>query len=154
MVVVMMMMIVCDVMLHASASAFFSITTFVRLYVPVLRSILFLISKRNQSRFETDVRVRQKFPKERPFFYVRAFFVSYFPRRSLPQIPSGFPSPILPKHNPICHVPIPRNPEELVTIALTSILATGGLSLKEIAWNPDSKRGNHPFRAHCHVLGL
>ena len=53
-------------------------------------------------------------------------FSSHFQRRSLPQIPSGFPSPIQPKKYLICHVPIPRNPEELVTTALTSILATGG----------------------------
>jgi len=71
----------------------------------------------------TNVRM---FRKERPLFYVRAFFSSHFQGRSLPQIPSGFPSPIQPKNNPISQVPIPRNPEELVTIALTSILATGG----------------------------
>ena len=53
-------------------------------------------------------------------------FSSHFQRRSLPQIPSGFPSPIQPQNYPIWQVPIPRNPEELVMIALTSILATGG----------------------------
>ena len=77
--------------------------------------------------FETDESESETHRrKERPLLYVRAFFVSHFQRRSLPQIPSGFPSPFQPKNNPICQVPIPRNPEELVTIALTSILATGG----------------------------
>ena len=69
---------------------------------------------------------KRTFRKERPLFYLRAFFSSHFQGRSLPQIPSGFPSPIQPKNDPVSQVPIPRNPEELVTTALTSILATGG----------------------------